>query len=210
MLELKNWKKKYGNTLILQIEDLGFQPGMYWLKGENGAGKSTLLKSLAGIIPSKGEIIIDGNISLQKNPVAYRSVINHATAEPAFPPFITGQALVDYISNIKKASKKDWAHIGDALGMGHFLNNETGTYSSGMLKKLSLLMALIGRSRWIFLDEPLTTLDRDAQKTICRLLMEIHKKEECSFIITSHHDIAVHEIAFTQTYLIAQQQISLL
>lgn len=207
MLHLSNIQKWYGSHHIFSIEELTLSTGVYWLKGANGAGKSTFMKMLAGLIPFKGEVFIDEKISLRKNPVYYRMLLNHAEAEPACPSFLTGNELVEFVSNIKKGTKEQVNEIRNILGIDDYLQNPTGSYSSGMLKKLSLLLAFIGQPKWILLDEPLTTLDQSSQKALCELIMQQRRQKNISFIITSHHDIENNDIHFDKTYILKDKQL---
>ncbi len=207
MLQLSQLKKLYGSHHIFSIDELTLSPGIYWLKGANGSGKSTLLKILAGLIPFKGEVLMDGNISIRKNPVQYRQLLNHAEAEPVYPSFITGTELINFVSGIKKGTADRVHEIRQLLDIGDYLHHQTGTYSSGMLKKLSLLLAFIGRPKWVLLDEPLTTLDQSSQKALCKLIMQQHQQKNISFIITSHHDIEHTDIMFHNTFLLKDKQL---
>jgi ABC-2 type transport system ATP-binding protein len=207
MLQLNNIQKWYGSHHIFSIEELGLPAGVYWLKGANGAGKSTFMKLLAGLIPFKGEVFIDENISILKNPVHYRLLLNHAEAEPVYPSFLTGNELIDFVSNTKKGTKEQVNEIRNILGIDDYLQNPTGSYSSGMLKKLSLLLAFIGEPKWILLDEPLTTLDQSSQKALCELIMQQRKLKNISFIITSHHDIENNDIRFDKTFILRNKEL---
>jgi ABC-2 type transport system ATP-binding protein len=207
MLQLSNIQKWYGTHHIFSIDELTFPTGIYWLKGENGAGKSTFMKMVAGLIPFKGEIFIDEKISLRKSPVHYKLLLNHAEAEPVFPSFLTGIELIEFVSNIKKGTKEQIDEIRQILGIDEYLKNPTGSYSSGMLKKLSLLLAFIGQPKWILLDEPLTTLDQSSQKALCNLIMNQQQQNDISFIITSHHDIETTYIHFDKTFMLKDKQL---
>jgi ABC-2 type transport system ATP-binding protein len=207
MLSLNNIQKWYGSHHIFSIDELTLPAGIYWLKGANGAGKSTFMKMLAGLIPFKGEVILENNVSLRKNPVPYRLLLNHAEAEPVYPSFLTGNELVEFVSNIKKGTKEQINEIRGILGIDDYLQNPTGSYSSGMLKKLSLLLAFIGQPKWILLDEPLTTLDHLSQKALCELIMQYRQQRNISFIITSHHDIEHTAIHFDKTFLLKDKQL---
>jgi ABC-2 type transport system ATP-binding protein len=207
MLQLSNIQKWYGTHHIFSIDELTSPTGIYWLKGENGAGKSTFMKMVAGLIPFKGEIFIDETISLRKSPVHYKLLLNHAEAEPVFPSFLTGIELIEFVSNIKKGTKEQVNEIRNTLGIDDYLQNPTGSYSSGMLKKLSLLLAFIGQPKWILLDEPLTTLDQSSQKALCNLIMNQQQQKNISFIITSHHDIETTDIYFDKTFMLKDKQL---
>jgi ABC-2 type transport system ATP-binding protein len=207
MLELSNIQKSFGSHHIFSIDKLTLPTGIYWLKGANGAGKSTLLKLLAGLIPFKGDVFIDKKISIRKNPVHYRLLMNHSEAEPVYPSFLTGNELIDFVRNIKTGTKGQVNEIRQLLGIDDYLQNPTGSYSSGMLKKLSLLLSFLGKPKWILLDEPLTTLDQSSQKALCELIMQYRQEKNISFIITSHHDIENNNIHFDKTYLLKDKEL---
>jgi ABC-2 type transport system ATP-binding protein len=207
MLQLNNIEKWYGSHHIFSINDLNLPAGIYWLKGANGAGKSSFIKMLAGLVPFKGDVFIDEKISIRKNPVHYRLLLNHSEAEPVYPSFLTGNELIDFVSIIKKGTKQQINEIRQILAIDDYLQNPTGSFSSGMLKKLSLLLAFIGQPKWILLDEPLTTLDQSSQKALCKLIMEQYQQKNISFIITSHHDIENNDIRFDKTFLLKDKEL---
>jgi ABC-2 type transport system ATP-binding protein len=68
MLLIRSLIKSYGNYEVLNMADIHFPKASYWIKGANGGGKSTFLKAIAGITPFKGDVLLNGNISLQKIP----------------------------------------------------------------------------------------------------------------------------------------------
>ena len=61
MINIVSLKKRYGEKLVLDIDELTIAHGeRVALVGANGSGKSTLLKLIAGVItPSEGEITSD-------------------------------------------------------------------------------------------------------------------------------------------------------
>lgn len=205
MLQLKNITKKFGSNLIYSIDDLVMQKGVYWIKGVNGSGKSTLLKMLAGMLPFGGEIFLD-HLSIIKNPTEYRKKINYASAEPAYPSFLRGNELVEFVKKLKKGNEQQIAEIKKILHINNYTENPTGSYSSGMLKKLSLLLAFIGNPEWILLDEPFTTLDQASQLALTKLICK-KNEEGISFIITSHHDIEPALIPFTSIFTMKEKQL---
>jgi len=207
MISLNNIQKSFGNYPVLAIEKLVLPLGLYWLRGKNGSGKSTLLNILAGLIPFKGDVVLNENIHIRKHPVAYRKLINHAAAEPVYPAFLPGTDLVEFVTSIKGGSADQVDTVKKSLDIGNYLANPTGSYSSGMLKKLSLLLAFIGNPAWVLLDEPFSTLDQASQKALCILIREKHE-QGISFILTSHHDIEPDEINFTQTFILKDQKLT--
>src|SRR5687767_7459490 len=103
MLEFTEFQKSYHSLTVLRIDTLFIKPGIFWIKGVNGSGKTTLLKAIAGIISFDGDIILDRSISLKKQPIAYRRLVNFAEAEPVFPEFLTGMEMIKLFVSAKEA-----------------------------------------------------------------------------------------------------------
>jgi len=101
MLQLTNFSKTYQGRAVLRVESFAFAPGTYWVQGANGSGKSTLLKAIAGITPFAGDIVLAGHLSVKKQAVAYRRLVNFAEAEPLFPAFLTGRELIHLFRTAK-------------------------------------------------------------------------------------------------------------
>jgi ABC-2 type transport system ATP-binding protein len=185
MIQLHGVKKAYDQKLILDIPALSLDNGIHWIDGLNGSGKTTFLKMLAGIIPCNGDVRIDST-SMVKHPVTYRKLISFAEAEPQYPAFITGSDLVAFYKDIRKAPTEQVKKLIAFSGLEKQLSNPTGTYSSGMVKRLCLLLAFMGNVKWILLDEPLATLDKEAVHALPALIEEYRQQYGTSFIITSH------------------------
>lgn len=162
---------------------------IYWLKGGNGTGKTTLLRSIAGLVPFDGEITIDG-VSMKQR-VAYRQKVSYAEAEPVFPSFVTGTELIKFHEQARHGNNNRTRAIIDALGAGGYMQNAVGTYSSGMLKKLSLVLAFIGTPSLILLDEPLITLDIASVERLEELIQQRHD-EGTGFLLTSHQELTLN------------------
>ena len=201
MLQFDRVYKTYNQQPVLDISHLKLERNIYWLKGMNGSGKTTLLSILAGLIPFKGDIQLDG-INLRSDPVSYRNLVNFAEAEPLYPDFITGQELVCFYQEIRKAATVQIDMLINLFKMHHFLKSPIGTYSSGMVKKLSLLLAFIGKPSLLLLDEPMATLDEGSIQILPGLINAYHKEFKTGFIFSSHQSmntflLTTHQILMT-------------
>ncbi len=185
MLQFENVIKTYNHQPVLEISSLKLERNIYWLQGMNGSGKTTFLSILAGKIPFKGKIILDG-VNLHQSPLNYRRLVSFAEAEPLYPAFISGSELVRFYQKIRKADITQTDMLVNLFRMHRFLSMPIGTYSSGMVKKLSLLLAFIGKPTLILLDEPLATLDEGSIHTMPELISAYHKEFKTSFIFSSH------------------------
>ncbi len=203
MLSIKNFEKKYGNSdePVLSIHDCNIEKGIYWVKGANGTGKTSLLKSIAGLIPFDGNIVVDG-LDIKHNRMAYLKQVNYAEAEPQYPVFLSGKDLIDFYRSTKKGNFPD--SLLNNLGVEKFMRKKTSTYSSGMLKKLSLVLAFIGSPTLILLDEPLIALDVAAVEILQSAIRQYHQ-QGVSFIITSHQ-LFNNELVSCTTNLLLQEK----
>lgn len=184
MLQLIQLKKAYGSRVILEIPQLSIPDGAYWIKGNNGSGKTTLMKIIAGINPFEGSLTLNAT-DLINNPMAYRQQVSFAEAEPVFPGFVTGWDLIRFVQHTRKEKEESLQALVDYFGVRSFLDYTVGTYSSGMTKKLSLLLAFIGNTKLILLDEPLITLEDSFLPLLFSLIKE-RQKQGTSFLLSSH------------------------
>jgi len=185
MLHFNQFEKSYFDSLVLKIDNIKIPEGIFWIKGSNGTGKSTLLKAIAGILSFKGDIAV-GTVYLKDHGVPYRKLVNFAAAEPLFPEFLSGAEMINLFAKAKGAVVDHAEILVAEIGMTDYINNPLGSYSSGMLKKLSLVLAFLGKPKLILLDEPLNTIDTESLEVLYRWIKEKHEKEKVSFLLSSH------------------------
>ncbi|WP_276132976.1 ABC transporter ATP-binding protein [Polluticoccus soli] len=187
MIQFDRFEKFYGDRLIVKA-DLSLPGNFYWLKGGNGSGKSTLLKSVTGLIPYRGDISVAG-MSIKKQRMAYRNAVSYAEAEPLYPEFLTGSDLLNFYVETRGGSKLQADELVEGLNIGSFIHTKTGTYSSGMLKKLSLALAFIGNPKLIMLDEPFITIDTIGIEQL-NVLIGNSLRNGVQVLITSHQELS--------------------
>jgi ABC-2 type transport system ATP-binding protein len=195
MLSVSRFVKKYPSGFQFTLDRLQLPQGIHLIQGENGSGKSTFLKALAGIHDSEGEIFLDG-ISLKTEPLAYRMKIGYAEAEPVFPVFLNSNDLIQVVAKAKRADKFQIEMLLKRFGVDKFCDYPVGTYSSGMLKKIALLLAFLGSPSLIILDEPFTTIDAASQEILTDLILEL-TQSGTSFLLTSHQSDPLEHLSFT-------------
>lgn len=202
MLQLTEYKKRYGAVTILDIPELLIPRGIYWVKGANRAGKSTLLKSIGGLLHFEGSMVLDEQLNIHQQPEHYRRRVNFADAEPLFPEFLTGREMIGFFRDAKGGSAAQASYWIDRFGMEPYLDQLVGTYSSGMLKKLSITLAFLGDASLILLDEPCITLDVDALQALYTGIAERHREHNTSFLISSHQPLDIDGLTRAQHLLV--------
>lgn len=207
MLQLSGIKKDYGSFRALDISHASIPKGIHWIQGENGSGKTTLLKIIAGILPFEGNILLNQTISIKQHRKAYLSLVNYAEAEPVYPPYLTAYDLVALYCHTKKGKQDVVLQLLHDLHLSEALQKKLGTYSSGMMKKLSLALAFTGNPVLILLDEPLITIDRQALELIGTLINKKHMEEGVSFLLTSHQPFSGTPLQYTGTMQISNHSL---
>lgn len=206
MLQLTNFRKAYHGHLVLQIPELVIPAGIHWIQGSNGSGKTTLFRSIAGMLPFDGTILLDNSYEITEQPVEYRLRINYGEAEPTYPDFLTANDLIQFVGKAKKAPASQIEELIETLEISTFLRNPIGTYSSGMLKKTSLVLAFLGNPKVILLDEPLITIDKRAVERMYELVNRYHQ-QGVTFLMSSHQDFQLAEVTVSERYLVQNQQV---
>ena len=196
MLQLADFEKSYNHTPVLHIPQLEIGPGIYWIKGANGSGKSTLLKAIAGIIDFSGDILLN-NTSIKKQAVDYR--------RPVFPEFLTGREMLALFMTAKQVPAGQTDAYLESMQMQAYLDQPLSAYSSGMLKKLSLLLAFVGTPRLILLDEPLITLDTASLAILYDWIKERQQTQGTSFLLSSHQPLEQNTLAISGTLHVADK-----
>ncbi|WP_293306039.1 ABC transporter ATP-binding protein [Pedobacter sp. UBA5917] len=208
MLHFNQFEKSYFDHLVLKIDNVKIPEGIFWIKGSNGIGKSTLLKAIAGILSFKGDIAI-GTVYLKNHGVAYRKLVNFAAAEPLFPEFLSGSEMIALFAKAKGADAGQVETLVNEIGMKGYINNPLGSYSSGMLKKLSLVLAFLGKPKLILLDEPLNTIDAESLDILYHWVNERYEKERTSFLLSSHQPLDVLKLSGLKEISIEDKKLTL-
>lgn len=204
-LTLTDISKRYGSHTVLEFDEWKIDSGIYWLKGGNGTGKTTLFRIISGQTPFDGTVLLN-EINLKKQANDFRSKISYAEAEPQYPLFITGKELLDFYAAVRKVSQNDIDLLTDLFEMTAFLNQKIGGYSSGMLKKLSLICAFIGDVELYILDEPLITIDTASADKLYQLIIEKSKQGK-SFLISSHQEIDEDKLIVNGVFVIENKKV---
>ncbi len=181
-MKLVGIEKKIGD-FQLAIDSLEFATGkIHGLVGHNGAGKSILLKIIMGLIrPDAGHIDYAGlamdeiTLMTQTPYLLHRSVYENVT----YPLKIRGV-------KIDAHREKEIDALLERAGMLSHKEQYALSLSSGERQKLSFLRAVIFEPRLIMMDETLSNLDPDSEKTIIEMIKEIQAARRATWIIVSH------------------------
>lgn len=178
--------KRYGNVVAADNIHVTVHAGeIVGIVGPNGAGKTTTIEMMEGLRrPDAGKCIIDGFDTMKQNRQV-RERIGISLQQANMPPDITvGELLRLYASFYV-----DPMPVGDLLHRFHLTdkaNTTTRRLSGGQRQRLALALAIIGRPRVLFLDEPTTGLDPQSRRDLWDLI-EWLKDDGRAVVLTTHY-----------------------
>ncbi|MBD3389753.1 ATP-binding cassette domain-containing protein, partial [Candidatus Micrarchaeota archaeon] len=199
VVELKNVSFSYDSIPVLRNVSLSVKKGdLIGVIGPNGGGKTTLLKIILGLLrPTKGNASVFG-----KTPEAGRGKVGYvpqiANFDREFPIDVLGVVLSGKPGNISRPGwtynqeeKSKAMNALETVGMRGYAKRQISKLSGGQIQRVLLARALMSEPRLLLLDEPVSSLDPDAQKNFYELLGRL--KEKMAIMIVTHDLTAVTE-----------------
>jgi ABC-2 type transport system ATP-binding protein len=182
--ELAAVSKRFGNVVALDEFSLAVRPGeLFALLGPNGAGKTTAISLLLGLArPDKGSARLFG---LSPESMEARRQIGVMLQEAALIPELRVAEQVDMVA----AYYPDPMPVERALeltGTAGLSRRPYGKLSSGQKRQVQFAIALVGRPRLLFLDEPTVGLDVQSREMVWATLRRLIG-EGCSIVLTTHY-----------------------
>jgi len=193
ILQTFNLTKYFGSVTALDNVNIAVYPGVTGLLGPNGAGKSTLIKILLGLIrPTSGTARVL-NLDCQRKPKLLHHKLGVLHEKPVFPKTFTAYRFLQLVCRFHDLTDEEEQvrSILEAVELWDDRNRRIGNFSAGMVQRLGLAQALIGKPDFVFLDEPTANLDPLGRLQILRRIRQIHEESGTSFLVSSHilHDL---------------------
>ena len=190
MIRLNGVVKQYGLNPVLRGVDLNVEQGEFvTLVGPNGAGKSTLMGIVATLLqPTSGEVFV-GGWRLPEQADRVRRHIGLVSHHSLLYRDLTAAENLSFFARLYRMEDAD-AHIADALhrvGLYARQRDPVGTFSRGMVQRLTIARATLHEPDVLLLDEPYTGLDQEATYLLDELLRGETARGRTILMIT--HDL---------------------
>ena len=155
--------KRFGANEVLKGVSFTLRRGeCVALTGLNGSGKTTLLKLAGGLSrPTSGAVRTHAPVKTQYIPESFPRL--NISARNVLRSFGRMEGIGKAELDEKTAGLLREFHLAEESG------NPLRTYSKGMLQKVSVLQAFLGRADVLLLDEPLSGQDAQSQETFTNL-----------------------------------------
>jgi ABC-2 type transport system ATP-binding protein len=177
-------RKRYGATVALDGIDLAVRAGeLLALLGPNGAGKSTAIAAALGLIePDAGQVRLFGQ---SPHALATRRGVGVMLQAASMPDTLkVGELLAQTRSYYADPRPTD--DCVQQAGLDGLMDRRYGRLSGGQQRRVQFALAICGRPRLLFLDEPTVGLDLDARGLLWRSVRAL-VAEGCAVVLTTHY-----------------------
>mgnify|MGYP004476409243 FL=1 len=191
MIETKNLTKTFDNFTAVDSLDLKIETGEFFgLLGPNGAGKTTTISLLSTLLlPTKGEILIDGQ-KLTRNRPDLKRKISVITQEYSMRQDMTMDEIMEYQGRLyfmpRREIKERTEELLEFCDLIKFRKRTVRKLSGGMKRKLMVCRALLTEPEILLLDEPTAGMDALSRRQMWNLLRKLNGKN-LTILLTTHY-----------------------
>lgn len=188
IIDLQHLAKKFGNQAVLKDINLTVNPGeIVGLIGPSGAGKSTVIKVTLGM-----EVASGGSAKVFDTTMPNRELlgrIGYMAQTDALYDALSGRENLKFYGLMKGIAKRNLNsevdYVAKVVDLTKDLDKRVAGYSGGMMRRLSLAIALMGKPDLLILDEPTVGIDPALRRQIWAELGRI-RDEGRGILITTH------------------------
>jgi ABC-2 type transport system ATP-binding protein len=184
LARLAGVRKSYGATVALDGLNLEVRQGeLLAVLGPNGAGKTTAIGLMLGLqTPDAGEVTLFGR---SPHDLSARRGVGVMMQEVALPDALRVRDLI----NQARAYYPDPLSLAETVelaGVGKLVDRPYIKLSGGQKRQAQFALAVCGRPKLLFLDEPTTGLDVTAREIMWRTVQRL-VGGGVSIVLTTHY-----------------------
>jgi ABC-2 type transport system ATP-binding protein len=182
--ELSGVEKRFGKTVALDGLDLQVQAGeLFSVLGPNGAGKSTAISLLLGLLkPDAGAARLFGLSPFRIEP---RRQIGVMMQEVTLAPELLVHEHIALVASYYPRPYSP-AEAMELTNIASLASRPYGKLSAGQKRQVQFAMAVCGRPKLLFLDEPSVGLDIRAREMMWTTLRQLVGNGS-SIVLTTHY-----------------------
>lgn len=184
MIKAQNLSKKYRSKVA--VDNVSFEVSggkVTGFLGPNGAGKSTTMRLMLGLDNGAGNTTFDGKkLSQYAHPSRVAGILLEAKA---FHPTRTARNHLRVLAAAGGIVDKRVDEVLDIVGLKDVANKKPGKFSLGMSQRLGIAAAILGKPKFLLLDEPANGLDPEGIHWLRQFLKDYADKGNVVFV-SSH------------------------
>jgi osmoprotectant transport system ATP-binding protein len=163
------------------------------LLGRSGSGKTTLLRLInAMLLPSKGQVLIQGRASTEWNPIHLRRSIGYVIQEAGLFPHFTVAENVALVPTLEKWDRcRTAVRVGELLYLvgldpSEFADRRPRELSGGQRQRVGVARALAADPPILLMDEPFGALDPVTRAELQREFSALAKRLNKTIVFVTH------------------------
>ncbi len=194
VIEIRHCRASYGENEVLKDVSLAVDNGEFIvLIGPSGCGKTTLLKLMNGlVVPTEGEVAINGLPLQEEDLVAVRRRIGYAVQGAKLFPHMTAEENICYVpgleSKMPKEEKKALAR--KMLEMVQLPEELASRFprqlSGGQKQRVGIARAMAAEPDILLMDEPFGAVDEITRKGLQEELLALQQKTGITVVFITH------------------------
>ncbi len=191
MIEVTKLTKNYGKVEALRGISISVAPGqIYGLLGPNGAGKSTTINILSGLLqPSTGSVSI-GGFDVTRHPLEAKRILGVVPQQSVMIEELSAIQNCMFFGSLYGVPadrlKTRAQELLDWVGLSGRKKDPVSQYSGGMMRRLTLVLALLHEPKALILDEPTVGLDPQTRLQILDHIEEITRRGT-AVLLSTHY-----------------------
>ena len=197
-LRIEGLTKRFDD--ITALDDVTFEVpagAIFGLLGPNGAGKTTLFSMAAVFLAADA-----GNLRVLGTDIAHIAELQgRMTILPQDASFQKNVPILEQLVFLRLLDGSDRAtaerEVTEALelvGIAEYKKRGIHALSHGMLKRMGIAQAFLGKPEVILLDEPTSGLDPQNARQIRDLVRELQRSRQVTTLISSHNLAEIQEL----------------
>ena len=202
VLEVKNLKKRFGNTDVLKGVSFSLEKGQVLaIIGSSGSGKTTLLRCLNFLEePDEGEILVGGKVLTRETDEALRNSRLHFGLVfqnfNLFPQYNALENITLAPTLLKRGTpgeiRQRALDLLAQVGLAQKAGNYPFQLSGGQQQRLAIARALALNPEILCFDEPTSALDPELTGEVLRVIKGLKDQNNTMIVVT-------HEMAFAKS-----------
>lgn len=191
-IEIKDLSVTYpaakGDICAVRHLDAMFKNGVNVIVGYSGCGKTTLLRSILGLLPYDGQILLDGrdlfDVPTRERNFSYVSqeyvLYPHMTVfdNIAFPLKTMGAPKEEILRRVRR--------LAELTDLTACLTRKPKHISGGQQQKAALARAFVKNPTVCLMDEPLSNVDAQARYQARRQIRAMAEETGCMLLYVTH------------------------
>lgn len=202
IIQARNLTKRFGAVTAANDVSVDIMSGtISGLIGTNGAGKTTFINMITGYLrPDTGSILLDGReiIGLAPRDVTRRGVARSFQIPQLFNSLTAIENLTLAISANDSVGARGFSILHDdtlrdkamvtltEFGLETFAEVNAGTLPEGIRKLLDIAVAMVGKPKVLFLDEPTSGVASEEKFTVMDKVINATRAVGVSVLFVEH------------------------